>query len=165
MDYVIIHSGVKGQKWGERRYQNPDGTYPEEGKARRRQDDSPEAKAARSERNKKLAKVAALTTLSIAALSGGAYALNKSGALKTIKKNANVRLSAIKNPRQAEIAKIIKERGSMHPDARAAHDVWRKAKGDVKKIIYQTPWKKEGEVAGLIEISIELPENLPHYVR
>ena len=32
----LIHYGVKGQKWGERRYQNKDGTYTEEGKARRR---------------------------------------------------------------------------------------------------------------------------------
>lgn len=32
----IYHWGIKGQKWGTRRYQNPDGTYTEEGLARRR---------------------------------------------------------------------------------------------------------------------------------
>lgn len=32
----LYHSGVKGQKWGQRRYQNPDGTWTEEGKRRRR---------------------------------------------------------------------------------------------------------------------------------
>lgn len=32
----LYHSGVKGQKWGRRRYQNPDGTWTEEGKRRRR---------------------------------------------------------------------------------------------------------------------------------
>lgn len=32
----LKHSGIKGQKWGERRYQNEDGTYTEEGKQRRR---------------------------------------------------------------------------------------------------------------------------------
>lgn len=31
----IRHYGVKGMKWGVRRYQNPDGTLTEEGKARR----------------------------------------------------------------------------------------------------------------------------------
>ena len=31
----LIHYGTKGQKWGVRRYQNPDGTYTEEGKRRR----------------------------------------------------------------------------------------------------------------------------------
>lgn len=30
----LYHHGIKGQKWGERRYQNPDGTYTEEGKRR-----------------------------------------------------------------------------------------------------------------------------------
>lgn len=37
-DYLIIkelyHSGIKGQKWGIRRYQNPDGTLTDEGKKR-----------------------------------------------------------------------------------------------------------------------------------
>lgn len=36
-DYVqdyLMHHGVKGMKWGERRFQNPDGTLTEEGKAR-----------------------------------------------------------------------------------------------------------------------------------
>lgn len=32
---VLMHHGIKGQKWGVRRYQNPDGTYTAEGKARR----------------------------------------------------------------------------------------------------------------------------------
>lgn len=34
-----------------------------------------------------------------------------------------------------------------------------------KKIIYQTPWRKDGEVAGLVEISIPLPENMKHFDR
>ena len=38
-------------------------------------------------------------------------------------------------------------------------------KNGVKKLIYQTPWKREGKVAGLVEISIVLPNDMPHYIR
>lgn len=31
----LEHHGIKGQKWGVRRYQNPDGSWTEEGKRRR----------------------------------------------------------------------------------------------------------------------------------
>lgn len=31
---VVIHSGIKGMKWGRRRFQNPDGTLTEAGKRR-----------------------------------------------------------------------------------------------------------------------------------
>lgn len=34
-DYYIAHHGIKGQKWGIRRYQNADGSYTSAGKARR----------------------------------------------------------------------------------------------------------------------------------
>lgn len=37
MSDYIIHSGQKGQQWHVRRYQNPDGTWTELGKERRRQ--------------------------------------------------------------------------------------------------------------------------------
>ena len=38
-------------------------------------------------------------------------------------------------------------------------------KRGVRKLIYQTPWYEEGKVAGLVEYSIVLPENMPHKVR
>lgn len=34
-----------------------------------------------------------------------------------------------------------------------------------KKMIYQTTWKKDGHVAGLVEISMVIPEDMPHYIR
>ena len=34
-----------------------------------------------------------------------------------------------------------------------------------RKLIHQMPWCKNGEVQGLIELSIILPEDMPHYVR
>ncbi|MCK9301834.1 MAG: PAS domain-containing protein [Bacteroidales bacterium] len=38
-------------------------------------------------------------------------------------------------------------------------------KNGVKKMIYQTAWFEEDKVGGLIEISMVLPDVVPHYVR
>lgn len=38
-------------------------------------------------------------------------------------------------------------------------------KGVLKKMIYQTPWYENGEIKGLIEYSIIIPEDMPHYIR
>lgn len=38
-------------------------------------------------------------------------------------------------------------------------------KNGLKKMIYQTAWKENGKVAGLVEISMVIPEEMPHYIR
>lgn len=38
-------------------------------------------------------------------------------------------------------------------------------KNGIKKIIYQSPWYKEGKFAGLIELSLEIPMDMQHFVR
>lgn len=38
-------------------------------------------------------------------------------------------------------------------------------KNGVKKLIYQVPWYDHGEFGGLIELSMEIPFEMPHYVR
>lgn len=38
-------------------------------------------------------------------------------------------------------------------------------KNGVKKVIYQTPWKRDGKVAGMVEISMVVPFEMPHFVR
>lgn len=38
-------------------------------------------------------------------------------------------------------------------------------KNGVKKLIYQSPWFENGEFAGYIELSMEIPMEMPHYVR
>ena len=34
-----------------------------------------------------------------------------------------------------------------------------------KKVIYQTPWRKNGVIAGIVEISMPVPADMPHYDR
>jgi len=38
-------------------------------------------------------------------------------------------------------------------------------KNGKKKLIYQAPWYKEGEFAGFVEFSVDIPFNLPHFIR
>ncbi len=38
-------------------------------------------------------------------------------------------------------------------------------KKGIKKLIYQTPWYKDGHIAGLVEISMIIPNEMPHYIR
>jgi hypothetical protein len=38
-------------------------------------------------------------------------------------------------------------------------------KNGVKKLIYQSPWQLNGEYAGFVEISLEIPFEMPHFVR
>ena len=40
MEYYLVHHGIEGQKWGVRRYQNPDGSLTIEGKKRYSNSDS-----------------------------------------------------------------------------------------------------------------------------
>ena len=38
-------------------------------------------------------------------------------------------------------------------------------KNGVRKLIYQTPWYKDNERMGLVEISLEIPEKMRHFKR
>lgn len=38
-------------------------------------------------------------------------------------------------------------------------------KNGQRKLIYQTPWLQDGKIAGLVELSMILPADLPHYNR
>ncbi len=58
---------------------------------------------------------------------------------------------------RAIIARILHEGGTN------TYTITKKGR---KKLIYQTPWRNErGEIAGIAEFSIILPEELPHYNR
>jgi sensor histidine kinase regulating citrate/malate metabolism len=38
-------------------------------------------------------------------------------------------------------------------------------KSGVKILIYQTPWYKNGEYMGIMELELEIPFEMPHFVR
>jgi transcriptional regulator with PAS, ATPase and Fis domain len=38
-------------------------------------------------------------------------------------------------------------------------------KNGVKKLIYQAPWHRDGVYAGFVELSLEVPFEVPHFVR
>ncbi len=38
-------------------------------------------------------------------------------------------------------------------------------KNGIKKLIYQSPWYQNGEYAGFVEISLEIPVEMPHFIR
>jgi transcriptional regulator with PAS, ATPase and Fis domain len=38
-------------------------------------------------------------------------------------------------------------------------------KNGVKKLIYQTPWYQDGQYCGFIEMALEIPFQMPHFVR
>jgi hypothetical protein len=59
-------------------------------------------------------------------------------------------------------ASVEKLKGLM---ARRETNVYTIEKKGVKKIIYQCPWTLKGKYAGFVEISLEIPFELPHFVR
>ena len=66
----LYHHGIKGQKWGVRRFQNPDGSYTSAGKAHRNSDGNASKNSdhdAKMARAKKIAAVAGAITLAAAA--------------------------------------------------------------------------------------------------
>ena len=38
-------------------------------------------------------------------------------------------------------------------------------KNGIKKLIYQSPWYRDGQYAGFVELSLEIPFDMPHFIR
>lgn len=38
-------------------------------------------------------------------------------------------------------------------------------KKGIKKFVYQSPWYKDGQYAGIVELVLEIPFELPHFIR
>lgn len=59
-------------------------------------------------------------------------------------------------PARSKLAALLESRQS---------NVYTIEKNGVKKLIYQSPWYRGGEYAGLVELSLEVPFEMPHFVR
>jgi len=55
-----------------------------------------------------------------------------------------------------------KLRGMMERQERNVYTIEKKG---VKKLIYQTPWYQDGVYAGFVELSLEIPFEMPHFLR
>lgn len=49
--------------------------------------------------------------------------------------------------------------------AEGGRNVYTIEKRGLRKLIYQTVWRSGGEIRGLVEFSMELPDTMPHYIR
>ncbi len=79
---------------------------------------------------------------------------------KSVAVNGDVRGKSMipcHNERSREIIRRLIEDGGTN--------VYTIEKQGIYKLIYQTAWSEQGVVRGLLEISIELPVEMKHYVR
>ena len=81
-------------------------------------------------------------------------------AVETYKKHGNLigkKLYECHSERSKEIIR--------HLLATGGSNAYTIEKQGVHKVIYQTAWKKDSKVAGIVEISMITPADMPHYVR
>ena len=106
---VLIHYGILGQKWGVRRFQNPDGSYTQEGKKRRGYTSTSLRAYISKKRNEKVDK-----------------------SFKEWNKNADFKADAIEKGKKANIAKMEWERDKQNRDKKRAY---KGAEKDYKKAL------------------------------
>lgn len=81
-------------------------------------------------------------------------------AVETYKKHGNVIGKNLYECHSEKSKEIIR-----HLLATGGSNAYTIGKQGVHKVIYQTAWKKDGKVAGIVEISMITPADMPHYVR
>lgn len=59
-------------------------------------------------------------------------------------------------PSRTKLAGLMSERRT---------NVYTVQKNGKKKLIYQAPWFRDGVYAGFVELSLEIPQDLPHFNR
>ena len=46
-----------------------------------------------------------------------------------------------------------------------SRNVYTIQKGGIKKLIFQSPWYDGGKYAGIVELSLPIPNEVPHFIR
>jgi len=59
-------------------------------------------------------------------------------------------------PARSRLVQLLQTRGS---------NAYTIEKAGVKKLIYQAPWYEAGQYKGLVELSLVIPLEMPHFVR
>ena len=59
-------------------------------------------------------------------------------------------------PARAKLEKMMETRQA---------NVYTIEKKGVKKLVYQTPWYQDGQYMGFVELIVEIPFQMPHFVR
>ena len=59
-------------------------------------------------------------------------------------------------PAKAKLKSLLEER---------RENVYTTEKNGLKKLICQMPWYRDGEFSGIVEVSLEIPKNMPHFLR
>ena len=77
----------------------------------------------------------------------------KYGVLKLIGK---IMLDCHPEPARTKLCRMLKSRKS---------NVYTIEKKGIKKIIFQSPWYIKGRYKGFVELSLQIPPKMPHFVR
>ena len=49
--------------------------------------------------------------------------------------------------------------------ANPENNMYTTEKGEIRQMIYQTPWKKDDKISGIVELSFRLDKEIPHHIR
>lgn len=82
-----------------------------------------------------------------------ATTFQKSGGKKLLGSNL---LDCHPEPSRSKLVRLMEERKP---------NIYTIEKNGVKKLIYQAPWHVNGEYRGFVEIVVEVPASMPHFIR
>ena len=152
--YAIAHHGIKGQKWGIRRYQNPDGSLTEAGKKRyqgyvygieKKRDTLYKATNAYTSGLLGASLIGIVPTLGASLIPGIAIAETSNRALKKIDDHYDKKLSNLRNGVK-ESSKLEKDLYKKNSDFKKIRDSYNsRKKVEKEREIQAAKWEKEVE--------------------